>query len=331
MSKFSELVQLLGDRKVWLQTHDFPDPDAIASAFGLQYLLRQYGIEGQLCYCGRIDKVNTRRMLELLQIPMCLVENCRDLRPEDVVITIDGQKDNSNFTDIIGDEIACIDHHPWVTKYEYDFVDHRIVGACATIITQYYMETGIPVPKNIATALLYGIKMDTQNFCNGVQQEDIAAFSFLHDKAENQLISDLDNNVMEISDLRAYGAAIQDIAIFDRLGFAHIPFDCPDGLIAQVSNFILSLDAVEVAVIYADRFGGYKFSVRSEVQWLNAGRLINLALRDIGNGGGHPTMAGGLVYAERKHLLGTTPAVPLQERFLKVYHELKKEAEECIE
>ncbi len=331
MSTIENLVDLLQGKTVWIQTHDFPDPDAIASAFGLQHLLQMNDIESRLCYCGRIDKVNTKRMLELLEIRMESAEKSETTKSGDAIITIDGQKNNSNFTDIPGDEVACIDHHPWVTKYEYEYVDHQIVGACATIIAGYCMEAGLALPTNVATALLYGIKMDTQNFCNGVHQKDIAAFSYLHDMADHQLIADLDNNVMEISDLRAYGAAIQDIAIYDRIGFAHIPFDCPDGLIAQVSSFILSLDAVEVAVIYANRNGGLKFSVRSEVHWLNAGRLINLALRDIGNGGGHPTMAGGLVYAERIHLLGNAVDIPIRERFLQVYHELKKEAEVCIE
>ncbi len=325
MGQFQELVALLENRRVRIQTHDFPDPDAIASAFGLQYLLREYGIESEICYCGRIDKVNTRKMLETFEIAITPADRVEDPREEDVIITVDGQKNNSNFTDLIGDEIACIDHHPWVTNYEYAYVDHQIVGACATIVTGYFLEQGIELPENVATALLYGIKMDTQNFCNGVQRKDIRMFEYLHEHANHDLISELDNNTMEISDLRAYGAAIQGISIYDRVGFAHIPFDCPDGLIAQVSTFILSLDAVDVAVIYAERNGGFKFSVRSEVLWLNAGQLVNLALRDVGNGGGHPTMAGGLLYAERKHLLGQAADTAIQNRFLNVYQELKKE------
>ncbi len=328
MTKLEQLVTILEGRRVWIQTHDFPDPDAISSAFALQYLLRLHGVESTLCYCGKVDKVNIRRMLELLEIP---IKSIDDYKPDekDAVITIDGQKDNSNFTDICGEEIACIDHHPWVTKYQYAFVDQRIVGACATIITHYCMEAGLTLPREVATALLYGIKMDTLNFCNGVQKEDIEAFGYLHGMADHQLITDLDNNVMEISDLRAYGAAIQDVVIYERMGFAHIPFDCPDGLIAQVSNFILSLDAVDVSVIYAERGGGLKFSVRSEIGWLNAGQLINLALRDIGNGGGHPTMAGGLVFASRMDSLGRSYDVPIRDRFLSVFNEIKEKAREA--
>ena len=39
-----ELVELLSAGKAYIQTHDFPDPDAIASAYGLQQLLKaKYG------------------------------------------------------------------------------------------------------------------------------------------------------------------------------------------------------------------------------------------------------------------------------------------------
>ena len=39
-----------------------------------------------------------------------------------------------------------------------------------------------------------------------------------------------------------------------------------------------------------------KFSIRSEDSNIHAGNLIRSALKDIGNGGGHPTMAGGIIY-----------------------------------
>lgn len=324
MHIIEQLANRLKGHRVMLQTHDYPDPDAIGSVAGLQYLLKQFGVEAQMCYFGRIDKVNNIRMVEVFDLDLVPCETIPE-EEDTLVVTVDGQKDNSNFTDLYGDEIACIDHHPWVTEYQYEIVDHQLVGACATIVTGYFMDLGIEPPKNIATALLYGIKMDTLNFCNGVTQKDIQAFSFLQDKADQQEIISLNNNVMELSDMKAYGSAIQNIVIYDRVGFASIPFDCPDGLIASVSNFILSLVAVDVSVVYAERNGGFKFSVRSELSNINAGKLTNLALRDIGSGGGHPTMAGGMLFAERKHLLGESVHEPIRKRFLEVYYKLLKE------
>ncbi len=320
-----KLVELVRGHRVVIQTHDFPDADAMASAFGLQWILAQYEIASELIYHGRIDKMNNRKMQNHFQIPMRNLDSISDLSEESYVINIDGQKNNSNFRNVIGKEVACIDHHPWVTDYKYEYVDHRICGACASIIAHYIMEMEVEPPKNVATVLLYGLKKDTKNFCFGVTGYDIEAFAYLHERADNNAIMKLEQSSLELDDLHAYGDAFRNIRIYDEVGFAHIHFDCPDGLIASISEFILSLDAVTIAVVYADRNNGYKFSVRSELSWLNAGKLINLALRDIGNGGGHHSMAGGLIYAERKHLLGDRASQSIQQRFLAVVDEIKEE------
>ena len=63
-----ELFDFLKGKKVFVQTHNFPDPDAIGAAFGLQQLLLHFGIESTLCYHGKIDRLNTRKMVEYLGI-----------------------------------------------------------------------------------------------------------------------------------------------------------------------------------------------------------------------------------------------------------------------
>ena len=70
MNKLNELVALCRGHLVYIQTHNFPDPDAIASAFGLQRLLELYGVESVLCYDGRIDKLSASKMLDIFNIEM---------------------------------------------------------------------------------------------------------------------------------------------------------------------------------------------------------------------------------------------------------------------
>ncbi len=318
MCKHEQLLVLLKGKKILIQTHNFPDPDAIATAFGLQYFLDNFGIESKLIYSGKIDNHNTQRMVELFGIEIYNSTEFTEYDRYNYVVTVDGQKNNSNFTDLPGEEIACIDHHVWTTDYKYQYVDFKAYGACSTIITEYFMETGLELPQNVATALLYGIKMDTFNFSRGVTAQDIKAFGYLHPIADNQQIRFLENNSVELSDLRAYGVAFQNMVVYDRIGFSHINYDCPDSLIAMVSDFILSLSAVDIAVVYADRRGGYKFSVRSEVDEINAGKLIANALNGIGNGGGHPTMAGGVILEDNCSLLGEDHNFIIRKRFLDV-------------
>ena len=43
------LVNLLKNHMVYLQTHNFPDPDALAAAFGMQVFLKANGVETTNC------------------------------------------------------------------------------------------------------------------------------------------------------------------------------------------------------------------------------------------------------------------------------------------
>lgn len=296
MKDLLALVDILKDGRVFIQTHNYPDPDAIASAFGLQKLLEHFGISSLICYDGTAEKLSAVSMLRNFSIEMIPSCELTDMTEQDKIVAVDAQKLNSNLTDLIGDEVACIDHHPTFIKVDYQYLDVTITGACATIIADYYFSNGITPEKNVASALIYGIKMDTADFSRGVTQLDIDMYSRLFPLADNQLLDKMKLNTMEFADLKAYGCAINNIKIFGNVGYAFIPFECPDALIAMISDFILALDIIEFTVVYAVRGSGYKFSVRSELPELNAGEIARAALEPFGSGGGHPRMAGG--YAE---------------------------------
>lgn len=296
--KPEDLIQLLENHTVYIQTHNFPDPDAIASAFGLQNFLKHFGIESTLCYYGRIDKLSTKRMLTTFGIEIFSKDELAHMKDVDYIVNVDSQKNNANVMDFNGEEVACIDHHPTFVEADYQYRDIRQVGACATLIAEYFKKCEVPIDSNTASALCYGIKMDTADFSRGVTDLDVTMFAYLYKHADKDKFSNMFSNTMEFKDLKAYGAAIESIQIYDQTGFSYIPFDCPDALVAMISDFILSLDVVDVAVVYASRDNGLKFSVRSENKEVNAGKITFEALNGIGSGGGHQAMAGGSIYAE---------------------------------
>ncbi len=315
MSDFLRLAELCHGHTVFLQTHNFPDPDAIASAYGLQRLLERHGVASTLCYDGRIDKLSSQKMLETLGIEMTPSEQLLMGR-WDYIICVDTQKRSGNVTDLIGDEVACVDHHPTFVPVEYRWQDIQPAGACATLVAQHYAKLGETPDRNTATALLYGIKMDTLQFTRGVTGSDIQMFQFLHPLCDPDKLAYLERNNMELGDLRAYGAAIENIRIYGTMGFSSVPFPCPDAMLAILADFILSLVEVEVAVVFSRREDGIKFSVRSEDSRVHAGELIRGALAGLGDGGGHAEMAGGMIQQGQVALLGAQPEEGIRKRFL---------------
>ncbi|MCI9447404.1 MAG: DHH family phosphoesterase [Lachnospiraceae bacterium] len=324
-----DLVKTLENHTVFIQTHNFPDPDAIASAFGLQNFLAHHGIPATLCYDGKIDRLSVKAMLETFGITMYSKNDVPDMKEDDYIVLVDSQKKNSNVTDLIGDEVACIDHHPIFFPYKYLYQDIRPVGSCSCLVASYFQSTDTPIAPKCAAALAYGIKMDTADFTRGTTALDTEMLSYLFCHADWALVSKMYCNTMEFDDLRAYGAAIQNIQIFDRTGFAYIPFNCAPALIAIISDFILSLDVVDIAVIYAFQKDSIRFSVRSELNHIHAGNLIAQVLAPYGDGGGHPSMAGGMIPSGKLPLLGEDIHVTIQKSFLEVIAQMEAKARDA--
>ncbi|MCQ2416907.1 MAG: DHHA1 domain-containing protein [Oscillospiraceae bacterium] len=293
---FQDLITLCQGRNIWIQTHNFPDPDAIGSAFALQNLLQHCGISTKLCYEGAIDKLSSTKMLNLLDIQMYSHDEIRgQLQPEDMIILVDCQKNTGNTTDFVGEELAVVDHHPTRTEVSYEYKDIRITGSCASIIASYYQELGLVPSDKTATALLYGLRMDTLQFSRGVTAFDVDMFRFLFPFVNQDMMTRLETNNMEFEDLQAYGVSIKNTRIYGKVGFSHIDYSCPDALVAILCDFLLSLIEVEVAIVYSKREDGYKFSIRSERADVDAGALARAGLCEWGNGGGHAFMAGGMI------------------------------------
>ncbi len=291
-----KLLEVIRNPKVYIQTHNYPDQDALASALGLQELLRYKGIESVICYQGEIDKVNTITMTETLGMELYDVDDL-SLTPEDEIILVDGQKGNTNLQELIAEEIACIDHHPKQDTDSYRFFDIRKTGACASIIAEYFIENQIPVSENVATALVYGIKMDTANLMRQTKVLDVDMFCTMYKKANLGLLREFESHSLVLNDLRAYREALRNLKIYgNRIGMANVGQGCSEAMMGTVSDFLMALDEVDFAVVFSYRAGGLKLSVRSELSTVDAGVIVSRALDGYaGGGGGHAAMAGGFV------------------------------------
>ena len=262
-------------------------------------------------------------MFEVFQIDVLEASQIQDMTEQDYIVAVDSQKYNANLTDLVGDEVACIDHHPTFIECSYQYGDIRKAGACSTLIAQYFYQTRTPMDATVAAALAYGIKVDTADFIRGVTELDLDMFAYVYKQADVDKIKIMYHDVLELDDLKAYGAAIDNIYINDGVGFAWIPLDCPDALIAIISDFILSLNVVDISIVYAVRRDGIKFSVRSEHGDIDAGKMVANVLKDYGSGGGHREMAGGFIPKENMDRIDGMHA-RIEEEFMKQIQLMKQ-------
>ncbi|TVR67697.1 MAG: exopolyphosphatase [Spirochaetaceae bacterium] len=292
----STLVKRLDpDDPVIVQAHDFPDHDAVATAFALAELLRERGFQTRLCYGGTIQSESLQDAIKALEVEIASVADT-PIPPEAQLIVVDGFAGNSNMTGVPGRLLAVIDHHPPPWKPDCDFADIRVgYGACSTILFEYYRDAGVEMSDRVATALLMGVMMDTAFMTRGVSRMDLDAFDVLFRRGDWQLAARLLKNSLSLSDLAAFRQAIDACVVARDFSFIALPGEYSPEVMALIGDFFLGLREVRFVVVVSGDRDEYRFSVRSGDDERPCDVIIHRAIHGIGSGGGHMHMGGGSI------------------------------------
>lgn len=280
---------------IFIQTHNFPDPDAVASAFGLQQLFKLNGIQCRIIYDGGIQRMALIKMIKDFTIDIS-PSGSVPISEEDKIILVDGCKRNKNVTNLPGKEIAVIDHHEGNDPGDIEFVDIRPeAGACASIISSYYKRLGFETPRDAATVLLAGLFRDTDSLTRGVSSIDVEAYVELFKRADNFKVSSIVINNISMSDLSYYSIVINNLKIKGDIAFCYIEEECNQNLLGILGDFILTLGEIKFTALFADNNQIINISFRNESPDISAAAVMREVVAGIGSGGGHIQMAGGVI------------------------------------
>jgi nanoRNase/pAp phosphatase (c-di-AMP/oligoRNAs hydrolase) len=295
LSTINELIAFLSHEDiVYVQPHNYPDHDAIASAFGLQHFLTHFGIKTKIVYDTTIQRDSVIRLIAELNIEAYHISDIL-MTANDKIILVDGCKGNTNVTDLIGDEVGVVDHHLVVEPDDVEFSDIRVeYGACASIIASYFMDNQVVMHQNVASALMIGINMDTALLTRNVSEFDIRAYLHCYRIANVSYVNNVIRNYIRLDDLIYYQHLITHKKIHDRILFCFFPQGCNQNLLGILSDFALALHEIDLVVLCAKN-QKIHFSLRSELLEWDVSVLIRHLLTGIGFGGGHADMAGGII------------------------------------
>src|SRR5256885_11630377 len=148
-------------KRALILTHDTPDPDAVAGACGLAFLLDQAArVHAQAAYGGIIGRAENKALLKVLHLPIQAVGRL-DARQYDLVCLVDTQPEVGNYS--LAARAApqlVIDHHP-ARPASLLSAFHDVggpAGATSTLVSQYLPAAEVVPGPALATALFYGIK-----------------------------------------------------------------------------------------------------------------------------------------------------------------------------
>ena len=266
------------------------DPDALASAMAVKRLLRYRVKNVVIAHPNEIRRLNNVAMVERLRIPIERLSNIKTLDYTKKVL-VDSQPNHLPCFEKIDFDVI-IDHHPPTSKWEARFVDIRPdYGATATMVVEYLRAADMKPSVSLATALFYGIKVDTENFEKQSLLADGIAFRYLFNIANRDLVRKFELTDLRRSELRYFNLALQELKYSKRRYYTHLgKVRSPDVLviIADFLNHVGEIDWVFVSGIHGERLvvifrcDGYRKS---------AGKLATRIFSSLGSAGGHKEAA----------------------------------------
>lgn len=295
-SPFEALLSVLTvKRPVLIQTHDFPDHDAVGAAFGLRELLTRRGFGCSIAYGGTIQSISLSEMIKELSIELIPLDSAQIPR-EAQTIVVDGSPASGTVRAVAGRLTAVIDHHPARKRLSVPFADVRTdVGSCAAIVWTYWKEAVEEPEGAAATALLAGIQLDTDFLSRRVSKTDLDAHHDLFFRGNHELARAIVRTALSVDQLADIGRAFSSVRVSGGALLAEVSGDYQSELLSVLADFLLRLREVSFVVVIEVRGPEFRLSARTRDRAIDTGHVIRHALAGIGSGGGHPHMAGGFI------------------------------------
>jgi len=277
---------------------DNPDPDAIAASCALKELANKIAnITCQLAYGGTIGRAENRELAHYLGYnfhPFGEIGH----KNFDLIALVDTQPATGNNplpADILPDIV--IDHHP-IRKATRSvaFTDIRQnYGATSTILCEYLLAARITPEIPLATALLYGIRSDTQDLGRVSIQADIDAMEVLYPLTNKRMLSQIQRGRVPSAYYQMLTTALANTKLYGNCLICDIgEIDNPD-MIGEVADLLLRHDKIDWVMCYGIFNKQLLISLRTQDKDLKAGDVIRNIVQRIGTGGGHTSMAGGQI------------------------------------
>jgi len=290
------------DQLVCLVVHNNPDPDSLASALGLQYLLKRKGFPTvRIYYDGFIGRAENKAMLSQLKISAHQITKVR-LACRRQFVLLDCQPFAGNVT--LPERVmplAVIDHHPLRQKTrKIPFFDVRPdYGACSTIIYEYLVSEDMVIPTSVATALFHAIFSETQGLGREGSPADKKAYLELLPRVSFKRLSkiqypplsrDFISNLMQVLTSGFYYKHLVGVILEE------LPY--PD-FVAEMADFLLRINNMSWSICLGSYQGLLYVSIRSKNIHANTARLLKRAIPKSGTSGGHELIAGARVLIDQ--------------------------------
>ncbi len=227
--RIQQAMEILAQRKrILVLMHNDPDPDAIASGWAMEQIIRHFLPQADLTlgHGGLIGRAENRTMVKLFtphlrHFSRLEVTEERALDVFDAIVLVDTQPAAGNHL-LYGTEtpleriVWAVDHHP-PRRSQTRAIVHDVrpeIGACSTLLAEYLAAVGLVPDAALATALFYGIKSDTRGLSRQATPLDTWAYMATRNLADIELLNKIEQVRLPRSYFRSLSDALANTTIY---------------------------------------------------------------------------------------------------------------------
>jgi len=299
LNRLHQLLETVKEKnKILILTHNNPDPDSLASAFTLKFILNKLlNLSVIVAYGGIVGRAENKAMIKHLKLELSHVTQIKFQQYQGIII-VDTQPqagNNSLPKEIIPDVV--IDHHPLrKATRAVPFYDVRPGhGATSTLAAEYLLESGLEIDDRIATALFYGIKSDTLDLSREATEADRKITFILYPKVSTKILSKIEHPKVPKYYFREFNRALEEAVIYKDAVVSDLGLVKNPDMVPEMADSLLNIEGVKWTLCIGEFREDLFFSLRTSRTSAKAGGISMRMARNIGFAGGHGMMAGGRV------------------------------------
>jgi len=240
-----------------------------------------------------VARQQNREFIRAMRLDIGLLDKS-DLDSFDLIALVDAQPTffGQSLENIPVRPQIVLDHHPAAGVGHAELADIRPnYGALSTVMMEYLLTAKVRIPRKLYTALLYGIKTDTNNFERDSILEDITAYYLAYSRANRQLIRRIELNQIPEKYFKYFDYAFHHRRRYrDRAMCFLGKVESTDACV-QVADFFIRIAEIYyvlIAGIVRDRL---VIVLRGDGYRQDCGAIAIKAFGGYGSAGGHKSAA----------------------------------------
>ena len=259
LEQFLATLESARGKRLLIVITGHPDPDSIGSAIAQRHMAHAFEIDCVIVFFDEVSHPENRALVKNLDADLRQYRENIDLEAFDFMCFVDSQTTHLPVRVAKPPPVLTfVDHHKFVGGFDARFVDVREdAGATSSIFAEYLehsphsLRLGSAADARLATALMHGIRSDTDNFLLA-QPIDYRASAYLRQFIDTDLLrviskQSITARTMEIIQRGLNNKVIRGTYLVAGVGF--VREEDRDG-IGQAADFLLRHEGVETAVVF---------------------------------------------------------------------------------